>query len=358
MFERISARVLGVGLVASTSFLAVNPTIAQAQQYEISGREVAIYNLAGEITLRAGGGSAVAVQVTTGGRDGGELTIETGPVGRFETLRVIYPSDRIVYGNGRHESRTEVRVRPDGTFGHGGNNRWRDRDRVQVSTYGDGLDAHADLDISVPNGQRIAVYLAIGEVSATNVNGQLVLDTHAAPVSATGIRGSLIVDVGSGSVDVRDVEGDVNIDTGSGSVDVTGVNGRELLIDTGSGRVEASNVTVSNLDIDTGSGSIRASQVTATDVRLDTGSGSINLEASGNPERIEIDTGSGSVTVTVPPSFGARVVIDTGSGGIDFDMPLQLQKWERTYVSGTIGDGRGRLTIDTGSGSVSVRTGR
>ena len=35
----------------------------------------------------------------------------------------------------------------------------------------------------------------------------------------------------------------------------------------------------------------------------------------------------------------------------------QLQKWERTYVSGTIGDGRGRLTIDTGSGSIRVRSG-
>lgn len=358
MFQRIRTRGL-VAILAGATAVPAAAAPAQAQRYEISGREIAIYNLAGEVTVRAGNASAVVVQVTTGGRDAGRLTVETGPIGRYETLRVIYPSDRVVYPDGRSQSRTDVSVRPDGTFGYGNDDRWRGRgrDRVRVSTYGDGLEAYADLDIAVPPGQRIAVALAVGEISATNVNGHLVLDTQAAPVSATGIRGSLTVDVGSGAVDVRDVEGDVNIDTGSGGVDVTGVNGRDLLVDTGSGRVEASEVSVSDLNIDTGSGSIRASRVTARSVRLDTGSGSIELEASGDLDRIEIDTGSGGVTVTVPESYGARVVIDTGSGAIDLDMPLQLQRWERTYVSGTIGDGRGRLTIDTGSGSVRLRSG-
>jgi lia operon protein LiaG len=62
--------------------------------------------------------------------------------------------------------------------------------------------------------------------------------------------------------------------------------------------------------------------------------------------------------VTVPDSFGASVDIDTGSGGIELDMPITMRRWQRDHVQGTIGDGGGRLLIDTGSGSVRILSGR
>ncbi len=63
------------------------------------------------------------------------------------------------------------------------------------------------------------------------------------------------------------------------------------------------------------------------------------------------------MTLTVPASFGARVQIETGSGEIDLDFPVTMRRWERDQVVGTIGDGSGRLVIDTGSGSVRLRKG-
>ncbi|NIM50895.1 MAG: DUF4097 family beta strand repeat protein [Gemmatimonadales bacterium] len=351
----IKTRKLGVTwAVAATWVLAGTSLPAQqTQRYEVAGTNVAVYNLVGEVSIEPGRGSAVLVEVTLRGPDADELRVEQGPIGRRETLRIVYPADRIHYPE-RHWGSTTLRVREDGTFGHDERGRRSGR-RVRISGRDNGLEAAADLRILVPSGQRFDLYLAVGEVSVSNVDGNLQLDTHSAPVTASGTRGSLIVDVGSGWVDVSDAEGDVDIDTGSGTVEVTNVRGDELRIDTGSGEATASRVDVSSLFIDTGSGSIDVSMAAADAVRLDTGSGSVTLELTSDARDIEIDTGSGSVTVFVPESFGARVEIETGSGGIDLDMPLQVSRWGRSFVSGTIGDGGGRLLIDTGSGGVRIR---
>jgi len=347
-----------VALAAAVTFSAAITTQAQAQSYELSGRHVAIYNLVGQINVQPARGSAVNVEVNFGGPDANELRVETGGIGEAETLRIIYPDDQITYSEWGRRSRTELRVRPDGTFS---DSDWRGRsrgDEVTISGRGGGLEAHADLTIGVPAGQRVSVYLAVGEAIIENVDGDIRIDTHSAPVFASGTRGTLTVDVGSGQVEVRGAEGEVNLDTGSGSVDVSDVSGTSLLIDTGSGTVTAVGVAVDELHIDTGSGRISAERVSARDVMLDTGSGSVELELTENAEDIEIDTGSGGVVVTVPESFGATVDIDTGSGGIELEMPITMRRWQRDHVQGTIGNGGGRMLIDTGSGSVRILSGR
>ena len=68
---------------------------------------------------------------------------------------------------------------------------------------------------------------------------------------------------------------------------------------------------------------------------------------------LAIETGSGDVTLRVPPTIGAQVDLDTGSGEFDLGgLTLQVRRLEEDHISGTIGDGRGRLSIETGSGNV------
>jgi lia operon protein LiaG len=344
-------------LFAAAALLAAGPLAGQqTERFELSGDAIAIYNLAGTVTVTGGSGAAVIVELTRGGADQARLRVETGPLDGRETLRVLYPTDRLVYRTGRGHHQTRVYVNPDGTFGDGDS--WRRRgDRVEIRSSGSGLEAYADLRITVPAGRRFTLHLAAGDVSAADLEGTVTIDTHSAPVTASRIRGSLFVDVGSGSVEVTDVQGDVSLDTGSGSMRVSGVSGATVVLDTGSGSVVASDVTATNLVIDTGSGGIDLARASAETITLDTGSGTITAELLADPRNVVIDSGSGSVRLTVPPDFGAEVEIDTGSGGIDVDLPLQLRRWERNHVVGSIGDGQGRLVIDTGSGSVTIRRG-
>lgn len=329
--------------------------VAAQERHEVSGARVAIYDLAGQVTLEPGSGSAVMVQVTRGGRDAGELTIDRGPIGGRETLRVIYPSDDIRYPTSGWRSNTELRVRDDGTFGDSHDEREGRRSgrRVRISDRGD-FEAYADLKIAVPQGQRIEVYLAAGKLSATNVRGDLRLDAAGADVTATGTVGPLVVDVGSGNVTVRDIQGEVSLDTGSGDVDATNVRGDVLRIDTGSGSATVSQAQSRVLDVDTGSGDIEVSGATAQEVRLDTGSGSVRCALGSNPTNLDVDTGSGSVTLTLPPTYSATLEIETGSGGIEVDFPVEARRFGSDHLTGRIGDGRGMLRVDTGSGSVRI----
>jgi DUF4097 and DUF4098 domain-containing protein YvlB len=270
-----------------------------------------------------------------------------------ETLRVLYPDADIVHPSRNGSWNTELRVRDDGTFGdsHGRGER-RSGHTVRIRSRGDGVEAAADLRVTVPRGQRVAVYLGVGKAFVSNVDGQLRVDVSSADVTAERTKGELIIDTGSGEVQVTDAEGDVNLDTGSGSVAATRIKGTSLRIDTGSGEVNATDVETGDLNIDTGSGSVDIRNARVRTLRVDTGSGDVDVRLLAASDDIEIDTGSGSVTLGVPDGYSAQVEIETGSGGIDLDFPVQVRRLESDHVIGRIGEGRGRLRIDTGSGSV------
>jgi len=356
---RIPLHVLaGIGIAASS-------LSAQAsQRYSISGSDAAIYNLAGAVKVGPAAGTAVVVDVTRGGRDAAQLKVDTGAIGDRQTVRVIYPDDDLVYraGQARGNWNTSLDVRDDGTFGdeerHGRRHGEAGGRRVRISGGGSGTEAWADLVIGVPKGQRIAVYLAVGKVTATNVNGDLRVDVSAADVTSQGSQGSLAVDAGSGDVRVSSAQGTLDLDTGSGNVAVSRSQGDDLRVDTGSGNVDLDGVRVRTLSIDTGSGDVTADSLYGDDLKFDTGSGDVRVGvvASATPSSIDIQTGSGTATVALPPGFGGNVVLDTGSGEIDLGgIAVTVSRLENDHIEGRIGTGTGRLHVETGSGDVRLK---
>jgi lia operon protein LiaG len=332
--------------VAVIPAILVSPLAGQSARYTLSGTDVAVYNLVGEMRVEAGSGSAVVVEVTRHGADAGRLSIENGELNGRQTLRVIFPGDRIVYAPlGRH-SQSQIRVRDDGTFeGRGGR-------EVTVTGDGSGLDAYADLRVLVPAGQRVSVNLAVGHVTVSNVNGQLSVDASSADVEASGTRGTLSVDVGSGSVGITDAQGDVSIDTGSGDVTLTGIRGDNVNVDTGSGNVTGTRLGGTGLKIETGSGDVHLSAVSTPDARIETGSGTIELQVDATLRTFHGETGSGDVTIRAPGSLSAIVDLETSSGDISTDFDVAVTRREEDHIIGRIGDGRGKISIDTGSGDV------
>jgi lia operon protein LiaG len=334
--------------------LLLHPATAAAQQgerYTLDGDEVAIYNLAGSLTVEPGAGT-VSVDLVRGGADAARLRVERGELNGRETLRVVYPGESIIYSGIDRGSSTTLRVRDDGTFGDGDSGNDDSGRKVKVSGVGEGLRAHADLKVKMPTGSRVCLHLAVGKVSISNVNGELLVDGHSAPVTASGTRGKLVLDVGSGPVHVSGAEGSLNVDTGSGPVEISGFNGGELSIDTGSGEVTGSDLVASEIQIETGSGDIKLTAVTSPVLNLETGSGSVGADLRGPVRELAVETGSGDVSVRAPASLAAAVEIETASGGIETDFPLQVTRHSRDHVVGRIGNGTGTVAIETGSGDV------
>ncbi|MBV9109425.1 MAG: DUF4097 family beta strand repeat protein [Gemmatimonadetes bacterium] len=341
-----------IGLIAAGAAAAMVAagTAGAQERYTLDGDHVAVYDLAGQVNVEAGRGSAVTVEVTRGGADARDLTIRRGDADGFRHLAIVTPGSEVVYDPMGRGSNTSVRVRDDGTFGNG--DHWLGGRTVRIQGAGSGTRAWADLRVIVPEGRTVAVHLAVGHVDVANVNGDLRVKTAAAAIRATGTRGPLNLDTGSGGIEVTDADGDIRLDTGSGGVRVSNVRGTGLNIDTGSGGVQGGGLAVGRLHVDVGSGGVRLDGVDSRNIDVDTGSGSVNLQLRGDAEYLKIDTGSGGVVLGLPSVFGAEADIDTGSGGIQVDVPSTARRVSRDHFTGSIGDGKGRLIIDTGSGGV------
>lgn len=332
--------------------LGLAPALAaQSSTHRLAGSESAVYNLVGQVTVRGGSGSEVTVEVNRTGRDAARLTIETTPVRGVPALRVLYPDDDIVYpALGRH-SRTSFSVREDGTWGGEGGRRGR---QVTVRGNGDGLEAAADLTVTVPRGRKVSVYLGVGVIEASNVDGTIHLDAASADVEATGMEGTLSIDTGSGDVTVSGANGVVDLDTGSGSVRIERSRGSRLEVETGSGDVSGGTLAFQTADIETGSGGIALTAVTAPAVELEAGSGDIELQLAASPDHLNVETGSGDIRVRISESVSAMIELSTGSGDFQVDFPLQLIRRGEDELRGRIGDGKGRITIETGSGDITI----
>jgi len=324
---------------------------SSSERHVLSGERVSIWNIAGRAQVVAGTGREVIVELTRGGDDGRRLTVEAS-AGR---MVVRYPSREIVYRDRTDSQRWEVRlqVAEDGTFSGG----WgddRDGRSVRVRSSGGGLEAHADLRVAVPQGQSVTLYVGVGEIEASNVNGEIELRTNASPIRARDIQGRLTARTGSGRIVLENVNVErVQASTGSGSIELLSVTARELRAGTGSGSIEGRALRGDRVDVNTGSGGIRLDDVTSTEVRASTGSGSVRVDLVQAPTDLTVRTGSGSVTLRMPSNLNAEVDIRTGSGGISTDFPVTMEQVRRNELRGRIGDGRGgRLRVTTGSGGV------
>ena len=329
----------------------------QAERYTVLGGEVAVYNLVGEIKVESGGGPGVTAEVTRGGADAGKIKVEKGELDGRPTLRFIYPSDRIKYARQSAGSSTQLRVRENGTFADNDDDdedHKKDEGRRVTITGNSGLDAYADLRLIVPSGKELEVYLAVGKVAVSNVEGQLKIDAASAPVTSANTRGELRISVGSGGVQVTQSRGELSVNTGSGAVAATDVRGESINIETGSGEVTASDIRSSELSIQTGSGDIRVGNLQAPKLSLETGSGLVSADVSGELWNVEVKTGSGDITLKVPPTIGAEVDIETSSGDIETDFEVAITRHARDHMTGRIGDGRGKIDIETGSGEVKL----
>jgi lia operon protein LiaG len=342
-------------LLANASFLAMTACAQPAvERFVLPGQRIEICNLAGAVRIIQGTGTRAEVLVTRGGRDATRLRIEQDEQGDRSRLSVIFPDRRVVYPRKHGFGRSTIVVTENGCFaeGHGfvlGNR------KVTIADGGAGMQAWADLEVRLPGGYQTTLHLGVGEVVAQDVDGELTLDVAAASVEAQRTAGSLIVDTGSGNVVLRGNRGEISVDTGSGGVELSDLSGSQLKVDTGSGDVTGRNIEAEDLLVDTGSGSVGLDDVRSGSISIDTGSGGVRVGLLSAPHALMVDTGSGGVTIQGPADLGAQVELETGSGGIQSDYAMTVTGKDHGYLRGTIGDGRGRIKVDTGSGGVSIR---
>jgi len=342
--------ILIVGLLADASLLALTASASPlSQRYVLRGAQVEISDLVGSVRIVSGSGTQTEVIVTRGGKDADRLNVLQDHVAGVSRLRIGFKGRSLVYPERRGWGNTTLSVDRDGFLPARRGTSWR---RLTISRRGMGSQAWADLEVRLPRGQRAVIRLGVGQAEARGVDGDVSLDMASASFRSEGTSGRLLVDTGSGGVTLSGHRGEVTVDTGSGHVEVSDIGGAALHVDTGSGSISGEGVKVDDLLADTGSGGVRIDDVSAEQISVDTGSGGVELGLASEPGTLLVDTGSGGVTITGPANLDASVELESGSGGIEVGYAVSHLRREHGYLRGTIGQGRSRIHVDTGSGSV------
>lgn len=377
MRSRIARPLFLAGVIAAILIPASALADDFTREFTFDAKKLEVGNLIGEVAVTEASGDEFRVTVHVQGEDAEENLVEFDTDdGRAAKLIVRFPVDdhrKYVYPALGRNSQTQFHLDKEN------DESWLKRlfggKRITVKGSGRGLEMWADVEIAVPAGADLVVKIGTGAIEADDVRGDLVLDTHTGGVDARDIDGDLTADTGSGHVKIENVEGDVLADTGSGHVEVRGVRG-EVVVDTGSGSVEVLDVKGGKVHVDTGSGGVELEEISCDGLLVDTGSGGVRARGV-KTDRAEIDTGSGSVVLELDRMGPGRFVVDTGSGGIELALPddasarieadtgsgrvrneiedADVHEQEKDEIRMTLGDGDARVTLDAGSGSITIR---
>jgi hypothetical protein len=357
--------VLRVMILALVAVFAFTAGAAEFQkEFTFDAKELLVSNMIGKVDVVASDSDAFRVIVSVAGEDASEDLLEfVTEEGSSSALVVKFPLEdhtKYVYPELGSGSSSTIHFHDDGD----NDGSWLRKifsglngKKVTIKGKGNGLEMWADVTIEVPAGSILEVKHGVGEIEAADLRADVNLDTHSGPISVHGLDGDLLADTGSGRVVATGVEGEVNVDTGSGSVKVADCSGSEVRVDTGSGSVKAENIDCSYLLIDTGSGGVEAAGIKADKAKIDTGSGSVSLQLDRMGDgRFVVDTGSGSIEAVLPADASARVLADTGSGSVRNKVEgAEVTVAARDELEMTVGGGAAKVSLDAGSGSITVR---
>lgn len=341
----------------------------------------AVENLAGTMRVVPGSGDSVEAVATIHAENDSLMNLVrfeqvTGESG-VTTLRVIYPTDD--YSTFRYPGDDEEGSWVGRLFrGSSSTNTKYAGRRVKVSR-GHGVLLYADVEVRMPRRNVEASFRnVVGTIHGEGLRGTLNFDTGSGDVTLLGLTGRISADTGSGRIEASDVEGSFSGDTGSGHIALSHFRGSRIRCDTGSGDIRIKTARADKIEADTGSGDIEIESAAAGEIEADTGSGDINV-VDADVERFNGDTGSGNITLEASGARLLRVEADTGSGNVRLRLardaafeamadlgsgrirngfsdaePILRQK---EIVGYRRGDGRIKIDVDTGSGSLYLEPG-
>jgi DUF4097 and DUF4098 domain-containing protein YvlB len=186
-------------------------------------------------------------------------------------------------------------------------------------------------------------------VKATSVSGD---------VSVSHIKGDVEIQVVSGDVTVNDAARVIEARTISGTVQLSDITSDAALsVNAVSGNVTLERVKAARVSADVVSGNVRATDVSCGGATVKSLSGTVDytgpLTRGG---RYELTSHSGTVTFTAVGPVGFALEATTFSGSIQpaGSLALTSQMTRRGSLSGTVGDGGATVAVRTFSGNVRI----
>jgi DUF4097 and DUF4098 domain-containing protein YvlB len=210
-------------------------------------------------------------------------------------------------------------------------------------------------------GSSIALHSGNGRITAANLRGPVTAETAYGSIACENTAdGDLKLKSGNGQIEIADASfGVCEARSSYGAVTGKGLKGDSVTLDSGNGIVEADNVQTKTLDLSSDYGSIRATDVAMSSLSATSGNGSIHIACSpSTPADLDaqVRTSYGSVEFTAPSGFSGEVDLSTNYGKVRTTLPVTVNgEITGSKVMGKVGDGVGKIHIESSSGSVELK---
>ncbi|HEX3891860.1 MAG TPA: DUF4097 family beta strand repeat-containing protein [Terracidiphilus sp.] len=213
--------------------------------------------------------------------------------------------------------------------------------------------SHGDVHLSTIQGStQVHFSNDRGDLSAHGVNGDLSADGNCNDVTFSEIKGQVNLNGEIfGDVHMESLAGPLHLHTSVTELQLAALPG-DMTLDSDDLRVTeakgAVRVTTHAKDVD-------LSQIYG-DTYVDNSRGQISIEPAGS-YNIEAKSGKGDVEVTLAPDASATVDGRTHNGDIVSDYALVINGDESKTVSGRIGSGQGKITLNADVGDIRIKKG-
>ncbi|MCP4583534.1 MAG: DUF4097 domain-containing protein [candidate division Zixibacteria bacterium] len=224
------------------------------------------------------------------------------------------------------------------------------------------------INVAIPPAIKFAVKTSSADISVSGINNDIDIRGSSADVSLEDIDGNCIIDLSSGDLEAFNINGelslygsssDFELDGIAGAIDISTSSGDGIIDDingniklkTSSGDIKIYNLE-GDLDFSSTSGDLTAGNISGY-IDAGSSSGTINLRRLTNKEgRYFVETTSGDVHLEVDPRFDGHLEIETISGAIDTYLDISLDRQYDEFITGSTGEGNGKIEIETSSGDV------
>ena len=204
------------------------------------------------------------------------------------------------------------------------------------------------------NNQRIGVSFNIIVPKQTAI----VAKTSYGPIELTNINADITAKTSFSSIKTDNIQGNVNLKTSYGPIDCT-----DIISDSVTAKTSFSSITCKNvkapLKLKTSYGNINCSNLTSSDISAKSSFGGINIACSKEtlPQiAADIETSYGNIELKTPDNFAGQIQSKTSYGSIDTNLPITVKgKIGKDSLNGTIGQGPGKLNLQTSFGSIKIK---
>lgn len=225
-----------------------------------------------------------------------------------------------------------------------------------------------DFVVSVPIDCNADIYNTSGNIELAGLRGNMLLAGTAGDIIVRDVKGKIEITITSGKVDMGDIEGNIQVNaTGSdiffhsitGDIDIRNSSGKtvgkylngDLTLSQVTGSVDLTRIE-GDIRVKSNSGKISVEQdYGALDISTESGNISIRTELNSAKDYF-VETISGSIDFVIPEATSGRIRMEAESGDIDTRIPISIDSFSKTRISGSFGEGGPKITLATTSGDI------